>query len=75
MSLLLKGSRPVTIARSIKRVTRGGNLIKPTEISGFRILYQLRGPANPVILMAKQAISEGVDKIVLGIITALLYRG
>jgi hypothetical protein len=28
----------------------------------------------PLILMAKQVITEGVDKIVLGIITALLYR-
>jgi hypothetical protein len=41
-------------------------------IPSFFIAYAVQ--PIPAILMAKQVISEGVDKIVLGIIIAALYR-
>jgi len=41
-------------------------------VPSFFIAYAVQ--PVPVILMAKQVISEGVDKILLGIITAFLYR-
>jgi hypothetical protein len=41
-------------------------------IPWFFITYAVQ--PIPVILMAKQVISEAVDKVFLGIVTALLYR-
>jgi hypothetical protein len=41
-------------------------------IPSFFIAYAVQ--PVPAILMAKQVITEGVDKILLGIITAALYR-
>ncbi len=41
-------------------------------IPSFFIAYAVQ--PVPAILMAKQVISEGVGKILLGIITAILYR-
>jgi hypothetical protein len=41
-------------------------------VPSFFIAYAVQ--PIPAILMAKQVITEGVDKIVLGLITALLYR-
>ena len=41
-------------------------------IPSFFIAYAVQ--PVPAILMAKQVITEGVDKILLGLITAALYR-
>ena len=41
-------------------------------VPSFFIAYAVQ--PIPAILMAKQVICEGVDKIFLGIVTALLYR-
>jgi hypothetical protein len=41
-------------------------------IPSFFIAYAVQ--PVPAILMAKQVVCEGVDKILLGIITAFLYR-
>jgi hypothetical protein len=41
-------------------------------VPSFFIAYAVQ--PIPAVLMAKQVICEGVDKIFLGIVTALLYR-
>lgn len=41
-------------------------------IPSFFIAYAVQ--PLPAILMAKQVITEGIDKILLGVITAALYR-